>query len=90
MRTTKFTHDSGLRMDEDHVGKQENLYLWCSVGGAENWSLWGCPTRFTTGCICAIRIIKTRNYLILQYYGEQGPECHSRPMMSRRKSGPAQ
>jgi hypothetical protein len=27
-------HDSCLRMDEDHVGKPGDLYLWCSVGGA--------------------------------------------------------
>jgi hypothetical protein len=37
-----------------------------------------------------IRITETKNYLILQFYGEHGPECHSRPMMSGRNSGPAQ
>jgi hypothetical protein len=46
--------------------------------------------RFTTGCPCAIRITETRNYLILQFHGEHGPECHSRPMMSGRNSRPAQ
>ncbi len=39
MRATEFMHHSGMRMDEDHVGKQEDLYLWCSVGGAKNWGL---------------------------------------------------
>ncbi len=58
---TEFMHDSCLHMDEDHVGKPEDLYLWCLVGGAKNWGLWGCPMRFTTGCPCAIRITETRN-----------------------------
>ncbi len=37
-RATHFMHDSdsGVRMDEDFVGKQQDLYLWCSVGGSEN------------------------------------------------------
>ena len=58
-------YDSGLRMVEDHVGKPQDLYLWCSVGGSKNWGLLGCPMRFTSGCPCAIRITETRNYLIL-------------------------
>jgi hypothetical protein len=33
MRATEFMHHSGLRMDADHVGKPQDLYLWCSVGG---------------------------------------------------------
>ena len=37
MRATEFMHQSGMRMDADHVGKQQDLYLWCSVGGAKNW-----------------------------------------------------
>ncbi len=41
-RAAEFMHDSGLRMDEDHVGKPGDLYLWCSVGGAKNWGIWGC------------------------------------------------
>jgi hypothetical protein len=89
-RAAVFMHDSGLRMDEDHVGKPGDLYLWCSIGGAKNWGIWGCPMRFTTGCPCAIRITETRNYLILQFHGDHGPECHSRPMMSGRNSRPAQ
>ena len=40
MRATEFMHDSGLRIDADFVGKQQVLYLWCSVGGAKNWGLW--------------------------------------------------
>ena len=35
MRATEFMHQSGFRMDEDHVGKPQDLYLWCSVGGAK-------------------------------------------------------
>ena len=27
MRATEFMHDNGLLMDEDHVGKPQNLYL---------------------------------------------------------------
>ncbi len=77
-----FLHYSCLCMDEDHVGKPEDLYLWCWVGGAKNWSRWGCPMRFTTGCLCAIRITETRNYLILQFHGDHGPECHYRPMLA--------
>ena len=56
MRATDFMHAGGIRMDDDHVGKPKDLYLWCSVGGAKNWGLWGCPMRFTSGCPCAIRI----------------------------------
>ena len=41
MRATEFMHQSGLRMDGDHVGKPQDLYLWCSVDGAKNWGLWG-------------------------------------------------
>ena len=63
MRATEFMHHSGLRMDADHVGKPQDLYLWCSVGGAKNWGLWGYPMRFTTGCPCAIRITETQHYL---------------------------
>jgi hypothetical protein len=91
MRVNEFIQHSSMRMDEDHVGKLEDLYLylWCSVGGAKNWDLWGCPMRFTTGCPCANRITETRNDLIMQFYGEHCPECHSRLMMRGRKSGPA-
>ncbi len=90
-RTAEFMHDSGLRMDEDHVGKPGDLYLWCSIGGAKNWGIWGCPMRFTTGCPCAIRITETRNYnSILQFHGDHGSDCHSRPMLSGRNSRPAQ
>ena len=67
MRATEFMHQSGIRMDEDHVGKQQDLYLWCSVGGAKNLGLWGCLMRFTTGCPCAIRITEARNYLTLSF-----------------------
>ena len=67
MRATEFMHQSGMRMDADHVGKQQDLYLWCLVGGAKDWGLWGCPMRFTTGCPCAIRITETQHYLSLQF-----------------------
>ena len=36
MRATDFMHAGGIRMVEDHVGKPQDLYLWCSVGGAKN------------------------------------------------------
>ncbi len=87
-RAAEFMHDSGLRMDEDQVGMPGDLYLWCLIVGAKNWGIWGCPMRSTTGCPCAIRITETRNYLILQFHGDHGPECHSRPMMSGRNSRP--
>jgi hypothetical protein len=70
MRATEFMHESGLRMDQDNVGKPEGLCLWCSVCGAKNWGLWGCLMLLTTGCPCAIRIVETKKYLILQFYGE--------------------
>ena len=92
VRATEFMHDSGLRMDADHVGKPQDLYLWCSVDGDKNWGLWGCPLRFTTGCPCAIRITESKKYLILQFHGDHTPECHARPKMTGqvwRKSGPA-
>ena len=39
MRATDFMHAGGIRMVEDHVGKPQDLYLWCSVGGQELGSL---------------------------------------------------
>ena len=89
MRATEFMHQSGMRMDADHVGKPQDLYLWCSVDGAKNWGLWGCPMRFTTGCPCAIRITETKNYLTLQFFGDHTPDCHSRPKLTGRSSAPA-
>ena len=29
MRATESMHQSGMRMDADHVGKPQDLYLWC-------------------------------------------------------------
>ena len=89
MRATEFMHQSGIRIDADHVGKPQDLYLWCSVGGAKNWGLWGCPMRFTTGCPCAIRISETKHYLTLEFFGHHTPDCHSRPNLTGRKSAPA-
>ena len=89
MRVTEYMHQSGMRMDADHVGKPQDLYLWCSVGGAKNWGLWGCPMRFTTGCPCAIRITESQHYLSLQFFGHHTPDCHSRPNLTGRKSAPA-
>jgi hypothetical protein len=43
--------------------------------------------RFITGCIC---IAETRNYLILQFHGDHGPECHSTPTLSGRNPRPVQ
>ena len=89
MRATEFMHQSGMRMDVDHVGQPQDLYLWCLVDGAKNWSLWGCPMRFTIGCPCAIRITETRNYLTLQIFGDHTPDCHTRPKLTGRNSAPA-
>ena len=36
MRATEFMHAGCICMDEDHVGKPQDLYLWCSVGGSKN------------------------------------------------------
>jgi hypothetical protein len=92
VRATEFMHDSGLRMDADHVGKPQDLYLWCSVDGGKDWGLWGCPMRFTTGCPCAIRITESKKYLILQFHGYHTKECHAHPKMTGTvwdKRGPA-
>ena len=89
VRATEFMHDSGLRMDEDFVSKQQDLYLWCSVGGSKNWGLWDCPMLFTTGCPCAICIKGTQKYLILQFHGYHTRGCHSSSKLSERKSAPA-
>ncbi len=43
MSATKFMEDSGLCMDEDRIGKQQDLYLRCSLGGAKTLGLCGCP-----------------------------------------------
>ena len=29
MLASEFMHAGGIRMDEDHVGKLQDLYLWC-------------------------------------------------------------
>ena len=89
MRATEFMHAGGIRIDEDHVGQPQELYLWCSVDESMNWGLWGCPMQFTTGCPCTIRITETRNYLTLQFVGDHTPDCHSRPRLTGRNSAPA-
>ena len=33
MRATEFMHQSGMRMNTDHVGKPQDLYLWCLAVG---------------------------------------------------------
>ena len=55
-----------------------------------NWGLWGCHIRFMSGCPCAIRITdsETLNYFTLQFRGGHNPGCHTRPIMSGRKSAP--
>ena len=40
MRATEFMHDSDMRMNADHIGNPQDLYLWCSVGGGKDWDLW--------------------------------------------------
>ena len=77
---TNLMHDSCIRMDEDFVGKPQDLYLWYSVGRSKNW---------VSGVAqCGSRITKTRNYLTLQFHGEHNPMCHTRAIMRRRKSAP--
>jgi hypothetical protein len=68
MRATEFMEDSCLRMEEDYVGKQQDLHLGCSVCGAKNWCHWGCPMLFMTVCPAADRIkgALPRHYLHLE------------------------
>ena len=83
-------HQSGVRMDKDHVCRPQDLYLWCSVGGSKNWGLWGCLMLFTSGCSCAIHISKSEHYLSLfRFFGDHNPTCRSRPHLTGRKSAPA-
>ncbi len=30
-RATDFMHQGGLRMDENYVGKLQDIYLWCFI-----------------------------------------------------------
>ena len=93
MCATDFMHQSGIRMDvrrdEDHVGKPQDLYLWCSVGGGKNWGLWGCLMLISSCCLCAIRITESQHYLSLQVFGNHTQDCHSRPKLTGCKSAPA-
>ena len=75
-RATEFMHKSGLYMDEDFVGKSEDLYLWSFISESKRASVWGCPMRFTTGCCAGIRITETGKYLTLEFCGAHHPGCH--------------
>ena len=75
-RATEFMHKSGLYMNEDFVGKSEDLYLWSFISESKRATIWGCPMRFTTGCCAGIRITETGKYLTLEFCGAHHPGCH--------------
>jgi hypothetical protein len=47
------------------------------------------PNAVQARCPCANSITRTQHYLILQFHGDHNLECHTRPIMRGRKSGPA-
>ena len=52
-------------MDEDYVGKPQDIYLWCFISESKTAGVWGCPMRFTSGCCAVICITEKGRYLTL-------------------------
>ena len=87
-RATEFMHKSGLYMNEDFVGKSEDLYLWSFISESKRATVWGCPMRFTTGCCAGIRITETGKYLTLEFCGAHHPRCHDEMGPTHRQGLP--
>ncbi len=71
-----YMQQGGLRLDEDFVGKLQDIYLWCSICESKTAGVWGCPILFTSGCCAGIYITKNGMYLTLQFCGAHHPRCH--------------
>jgi hypothetical protein len=72
-RATDFMHHGGLSMDEDYVGKPQDIYLWCFISESKKAGVWGCPMRFTSGYCAGIRIKEKGRYLTLEFCGKHHP-----------------
>jgi hypothetical protein len=74
-RATDNMHQGGLCMDEDSVGKPQDIYLCCCICESKTAIVWGCPMRFTSGCCAGIRITEKRKpeYLTLDFCGAHHP-----------------
>ncbi len=75
-RATDFMHQEGLHMDEDHVGKQQNIYFLCFISESNTAGVLGCPMCFTSRCCAGIRITEKGRYLTLKFCGKHHPRCH--------------
>ena len=75
-------------MDEDFVGKQQDIYLWCFRSESNTVGVWGCPMLFTSGCCAGNRITEKGIYLTLEFCGEHHPRCHDELLMNGHNSAP--
>ena len=82
MCATEFMHQGRLLMDENCVGKPQDLHLWC-------FTLQTQTMRFTSSCRGGVRITEQRNYLTLEIRGNHYPRSHDRQIMNARKSDPS-
>ncbi len=83
---TDFMHQGGLRMDEDYVGKPQDIYLWCYISESKTAGMWGYSMCFTSGCYAGIRITEKGRYLTLQFCGKHHPSCHVELLTNGRNS----
>ncbi len=63
-------------MDEDYVGKQQDIYLWCFISKLNTSGVWKCPMHFTRGFYAGIHITEKGKYLTLEFCGKHHLHCH--------------
>jgi hypothetical protein len=85
-RATDFMHQGGLRMDEDYVGKPQDIYLWCLISESKAAGVWVCLRCFKSGSCAVIRITEKGRYLTLEFCGKHHPRCHDELLMDGRNS----
>jgi hypothetical protein len=51
-RAIDFMHQGGLCMEEDYVGKQQNIYLCCFISGSKTAGV-GMPNVFYERMLCS-------------------------------------
>ena len=89
MRATELMQQSGVRMDENCVGKLQDFYLWCWTLKTQTTGCSMCPLCFTRGCRGGVCITEQHNFLTLEFRGNNYPRCHDRQIMNPGKSDPS-
>ena len=82
-RASEFMHQGGLRMDENFVGKPQDIYLWCFICKSKTAGGRGCLMLFTAGCCAGIRITDSEKgkHLTSEFCGAHHLCCHDALLM---------